>query len=183
MPKETPTERRQGEAKQERERARKLNEAIERTSEEDESALPAIRRRLDAQSEEWWAANDFARMTARVQIGQICEDNLFAREMLERQVERFKTELSGVNPSPLERLLVERIACCWLQVNFAEIKNAEYAKVGGSSFQASEYYQKRVERSQRRYLQAIKALVQVRRLLGPSVQVNIARQQVNLAGG
>jgi hypothetical protein len=119
-------------------------------------------------------------MTTLVQIGQICEDNLFAREMLERQVERVKVELSGADPSPLERLLVERIACCWLQVNYAETKNAEYAK--GGSFQASEYYQKRVERAQRRYLQAIKALAQVRRLLGPSVQVNVAERQVNVAG-
>jgi hypothetical protein len=181
VPKETPAKRQSEEAKQGRESAPELKDAVERASRGDRSALPTIRQRLDTKSDEWWVANDFARMTTRAQIGQIYEDNLFARETLERQVERLKAELSGANPSPLERLLVERIACCRLQVNYAETKNAEYAKAG-RNFQASEYYQKRVDRAQQRYIAAIKALAQVRRLLGSSVQVNIAEQQVNVAG-
>ncbi|GAF81060.1 unnamed protein product [marine sediment metagenome] len=39
------------------------------------------------------------------------------------------------------------------------------------------------DRAHRRYLQAVKALAQVRKLLGASVtQVNIAENQVNVAG-
>ena len=45
-----------------------------------------------------------------------------------------------------------------------------------------EHYQKRQDRAHRRFLSSVKALAQVRRLLGPSVQVNIAEQQVNVAG-
>ena len=41
--------------------------------------------------------------------------------------------------------------------------------------------QRSINRAQRRYLAAIKSLVQVRRLLGPMVQVNIAEKQVNIA--
>ncbi|MBV9455445.1 MAG: hypothetical protein JOZ19_15235 [Rubrobacter sp.] len=50
------------------------------------------------------------------------------------------------------------------------------------SFARTEYYQKRIDQLQRRYISAIKALGQVRRLLrvpSQSVQVNIAEQQVN----
>ena len=182
MPKETPAKRRLEEAKRERERAEEVKDALERASKGDESALPVVRRSLDEKSEGWWAANDFARMIIRTQIRQICEDDLFAREMLERQAGRLKSELLGPNPSPLECLLVERIAACWLHVNYAEAKNAEQIK-GTSSFNASEYYQKRVERAQRRYLAAIKALAQLRRLQSgipnsqTNVQVNIGSQQ------
>jgi hypothetical protein len=40
----------------------------------------------------------------------------------------------------------------------------------------------RIERAQRRYLSAIKALVQVRMLVVPAVQVNIGEKQINVAG-
>jgi hypothetical protein len=43
------------------------------------------------------------------------------------------------------------------------------------------YYQKSIDRAHKRYLSALKALVEVRRLVLPAVQVNIARKQVNVA--
>jgi hypothetical protein len=174
VPKETPAKRRPEEVKREREWAKQVKDAVKRASEGDESALPVIRRSLDEKSEGWWSAHDLARMTIGTQVKQICEDNLFAKEILERQVERLKAELSGPDSSPLERLLVERIAACWLHVNYAEMKNAEQMN-GATSFEASEYYQKRVDRAQRRYLAAIKALVQVRGL-----QSGIPHSQTNL---
>jgi hypothetical protein len=182
VPKETPAKRRLEEVNREREWEQEVKDAVERASEGDESALPVIRRSLDEKSEGWWAASDLAQMTIRTQVKQICEDNLYAKEILERQVERLEAELSGPDSSPLERLLVERIGACWLHVNYAEIKNAEQMK-GATSFKASEYYQKRVDRAQRRYLAAIKALAQVRRLQSgiphsqTNLQVNIGSQQ------
>jgi hypothetical protein len=52
----------------------------------------------------------------------------------------------------------------------------------GGMLQQGEYWQQAQERAQRRYLAAIRTLAQVRRLLTPAVQVNIAEQQLNLAG-
>ena len=42
------------------------------------------------------------------------------------------------------------------------------------------YYQERIDRAHRRYLSAIKLLATVRKLAQPSLQVNVANQQVNL---
>ncbi|MGD9893490.1 MAG: hypothetical protein AB7R89_17845 [Dehalococcoidia bacterium] len=42
-------------------------------------------------------------------------------------------------------------------------------------------FRKPMERAQRRYLAAIRTLAQVRRLLVPNVQVNIAENQINVA--
>ncbi len=44
------------------------------------------------------------------------------------------------------------------------------------------FYQKWQERCHRRFLSACKTLAQVRKLLGVNVQINIAEQQVNVAG-
>ncbi len=44
-----------------------------------------------------------------------------------------------------------------------------------------DYHQRRIDRAHRRYLASIKALAQVRRLLTPAVQVNIAERQINVA--
>ena len=41
---------------------------------------------------------------------------------------------------------------------------------------------KRIDQAERRYLRAIKALVEVRRLQLPAVQVNIGDKQINVAG-
>jgi hypothetical protein len=99
---------------------------------------------------------------------------------MDQVVDRLRKDLAGENPSPLERLLVERIISCYLHVHFAE---SEYSgTVGrGVSIALAEYMQKRLDRANKRYLQALKALAQVRKM-GPAVQINIADRQLNVAG-
>jgi hypothetical protein len=89
--------------------------------------------------------------------------------------------LLGPQPSPLERLLVERIVACQLQVQFADQQGAAFERAGGRLAQG-ESWQKQQERAQRRYLAAMRSPAQVRRLLIPAVQVNIGEHQVNVAG-
>jgi hypothetical protein len=90
-----------------------------------------------------------------------------------------RKELAGPDPSVLERLLAERIVACWLQVQYAEIIYAQ--NLGAMNIAQSEYHQRRLDKLHRRYLSAIKALAQVRKM-GPSVQINIAEQQINTTG-
>jgi hypothetical protein len=85
-------------------------------------------------------------------------------------------ELAGPQPSPLERLLVERIVICWLQLYYADTLYAQHME--DLSFQQAEFHQQRISKAQARYLAAIRTLAQVRRLGVPAVQVNIGQQQV-----
>jgi hypothetical protein len=48
------------------------------------------------------------------------------------------------------------------------------------SLDQGDYYQRHQDRAHKRYLSAVRALAQVRRLLTPAVQVNIGGQQVNI---
>jgi len=81
--------------------------------------------------------------------------------------------------TPLERLLGERVAACWLNVYYIETLYAE--RLNHLTAEQGEYFQRRQERAHRLYLSAIRTLAQVRRLLAPAVQVNIGAQQVNVA--
>jgi hypothetical protein len=47
------------------------------------------------------------------------------RRTIEKEIERKRTEVAGETPSPLERLLAERVALCWLAANYAD---AEYTR-------------------------------------------------------
>ena len=75
-----------------------------------------------------------------------------------------RVELAGANPSPLEKLLVERIVACWLQVNHAD---SVFANNQSSSESLRKELLKRQESVQRRYVDAIKQLAQLRRLVSP----------------
>ncbi len=103
------------------------------------------------------------------------------QEALRFKLNALRQEIGGPDPSPLEDLLARRIAACWLQVHYLETMYAQNLKNCGLTGRQSESFQRSIDHAQRRYLSAIKALVQVRRLLAPMVQVNIAEKQVNIA--
>ena len=92
--------------------------------------------------------------------------------------EELRTELSGQNPTPLEKLLVERIVATWLHLHHLETL---YASKDSFSLDLGVYYQKVISAAQKRYLAAIKSLAEVRKLALPVLQVNIAKKQVNVA--
>ena len=52
--------------------------------------------------------------------------------------------------------------------------------MGDLGLQWAEFYQRRIDRAQKRFLSAIKALALVRRLQLPAVQVNIGEKQMNI---
>src|SRR5262249_48392568 len=99
---------------------------------------------------------------------------------LTRKLEQLRAELAGANPTPIERLLVERIVACWLQVQDADIRYAQSQR--DCTLKQAEYYQRRMSHAHKRYLSALKTLALVRKLALPVLQVNIAKKQVNVAG-
>jgi hypothetical protein len=105
--------------------------------------------------------------------------NLVAAESAPRRLEALRRELAGPAPSALERLLVDRVVLCWFQVNYCEALFAQWAK--DLTIPQADYQQRRLDRVHGRYLSAIRTLAYVRRLLVPSVQVNIGAPQVHVA--
>ncbi len=107
------------------------------------------------------------------------KDDVLSEQMALRRLRLMRRELAGDNPTPLEKLLVQRIALCWFHVNLCEMSLAQKGRE--YSIEQATYHQKRLDSAHKRYLSSIKALAQVRKLQLPNVQVNIGEKQVNIA--
>lgn len=124
--------------------------------------------------------NTAAKKAERILLKRTSGNDILLREALSLQLEAMRKEIAGPDPTPLERLLAERVAACRLQLQQADVSYA--SRLGKLTIAQSEYHQRRLDRLHRRYLSAIRALVQVRKLLKPTVtQINVAEQQVNVA--
>jgi hypothetical protein len=94
----------------------------------------------------------------------MCARDRLSEEALRRNLTALRQELAGPDPSPLERLLAEQVALCWLESYHATIRAAQY----GDSRTRGGFYQHRLDRAQARYLAAMKALATMRKLLRPA---------------
>ncbi|MGO9177859.1 MAG: hypothetical protein ACLQBX_16485 [Candidatus Limnocylindrales bacterium] len=158
-----------------------LRTLVERADRGDQTALPGVRQIFDAVPGIWESYGDLATQAQNALIAVVAGRSPLTREGLRKKLASTRAELEGPNASPLEKLLVERIVTSWLQCHQADLAYARSLK--GSSPSESELCHRRQDRAARQYLYALRSLAQVRRLLAPPVQVNLAQQQVNVAGG
>jgi hypothetical protein len=156
-----------------------LRSLLERAQEGDASTLPELRKMLESPEFVDRMGGDLAFQAERSFIEAAAGNNLLFKEALTRKMQMLRAELAGPSPTPLERLLVERVVACWLQVQDADVR---YAQAKNLSLEWSKHHQQRMDRAHKRYLSAIKALALVRKLALPVLQVNIARKQVNVVG-
>jgi hypothetical protein len=151
----------------------------DRAQKGDKTALPALRELLKEPAAVDLLGGDLAKQAQQTLINKFSGKNLLFRESLTRKLELLQAELAGSNPTPLERLLVERVVACWLYLHHLE---TIFASKESMSLELGSYYQRSISSAQKRYLAAIKTLAVVRKLAIPVLQVNIARKQVNVAG-
>ncbi len=161
-----------------------VNQLLRRADRGDAAAVAALKEYADTDTALWRRAGDLAQQARQAIVLALAGDNDFVGEAVVRQVAELRRELSGLAPTPLERLLVDRVLACWLYLHHTETVYIQ--KMKDLTMAQGEYHQRKIERAQRQYLAAIKALAQVRRLLAPTapaVQVNIGGQQLNVAPG
>jgi hypothetical protein len=159
----------------------RLSDLFKKAEKGNEKAVPEIRKILQESPDLAWRFMDFATLAERRFIENLTKDkDLASRETMEFQLAAMREEVAGENPSPLERLLAERIVLTWLQIQLFEGLYASSMFKSMTSAQGS-YYQKRLDHAHRRHLSAIRTLAQIRKL-GPAVQINIAEKQINTSG-
>jgi hypothetical protein len=148
----------------------------------DQAALPRLRALLD-ETAMWRRLGDLAAHAELTWIGHVSGTDLALKEMLARKVSALKVELGGPAPSPLERLMIDRIAINWLIVGHADI---EAAATKDGDPRRADLAMKRQTQATQRLATAIKALATVRRLLptaaGPAARPVEAGTQEDRAG-
>jgi hypothetical protein len=123
-----------------------------------------------------WAANQLIDLAAG--------DDAKTKGDLWREMNAVAVDLAGPNPSPAERMLAEVAAMNWFALRLHEARYAVgCSSEKGMTLVQSEHAQRRIDRTHRRLMTSLKTLVTVKTKLGvPAVQINLAHQQVNVAG-
>ena len=154
----------------------RLQRLVQRAEQGDESVLGELRAALDVNPWVWQRYGDLAKQSQAAWLQLVAGRNLLLLESARRKAEQLRAELAGPAPSPLERLLIERIVSCWLQVNYAD---SSYAQLKGATPAQHTAALRRQNSAQQRYLQAVKALATVRKLLRPGLSpVDLALRPV-----
>ena len=154
----------------------RLQQLVRRAEGGDETALPELRVALDVNPWCWQRYGDLAQESMAAWLQLIAGPNLMLHESTRRKAAQLRAELAGPAPSPLERLLAERVVACWLQTNYAD---AAYAQLKGNGPAQHTAALRRQNSAQQRYLQAVKALATVRKLLRPGLSpVDLALRPV-----
>lgn len=151
---------------------------MKRAQKGDKATLPALRKMLENPAYIDLLGGDLARYAEESFVKALSGEDLSVREAIHAKLDALRKELLGENPTPVERLLVERVAACWLQVQDAEIRAAQNQT--DMTFKQADFHQRRMDATNKRYLAALKALALVRKLAVPALQINFARKQVNV---
>jgi hypothetical protein len=130
-------------------------------------AIPRLHILLDDCPEVWQDAGDLARRGQHQWIERIVINGDMSKAMvtkasIARKVEALKAELAGPDASPLEKLMIERLATCWLAVEHADL--AACHALGTQNLPLQKFCLLRQEQALKRFNAATEALARIRRL-------------------
>lgn len=124
--------------------------------------LPRLRQVLDAHPELWQHFGNLALQAQESWLGLIAGKDLYLAESLRRHLDAMRSELVGPNPSPLDKLLVDRILACHVQVLYFEAM--ETMDPTSENMRLAPYRMDRRDQAHRQFLSAVKMLATVRNL-------------------
>ncbi len=125
--------------------------------------LPLVRRVFDRDQQKGGSlvdlnGNSFAH-ACHALIKHAAGENIAIQEALQRKIESLRDELAGPSPSPLERILAERVSSStWFDANEMDRR---FADQGGLSFKDADHRESRRDRAHKRFLSACKFLATV----------------------
>ena len=173
-------------SKDAKERLSALEALSEKAEMGDKSARRELRKALRESSPEVISrASDIGRRGRWLLIKAVAAKDPLTEEALVARLDLMRADVAGPNPSALEVLLAERICSLWLLIELLEILvGAQLSTETPKGWRTGMSFMREVfkwqESASRRYLAAIKALAQVRRLQSgiPGSQTNV---QINLS--
>jgi hypothetical protein len=140
---------------------KRVGELWRRIASGDPSAMKMVKLAFDWAPEENIEAGG-GNLAARVVAGlldRLAGPDLHSREAVSRKMARVRADLEGPSPSPVERLLAERAAVCWVAMHEADLACLKVGDIFGTRL--ADRYERRRDRAHRMFLQAIKALALV----------------------
>ena len=161
-----------------RARIRELEALSHKAEAGDEGARKELRQALRESAPDVIAqCSDTARVYRRLLAKTASANDTLVEEAIVERARMLASEVAGENPTPLEVLLAERIASLWVFVELQEALVSAYFVRDNPNRAPVSYLLKMIkiqESANRRYLAAMKALAQVRKLQAntPGIQFN-----------
>ncbi len=164
-----------------------LSELVKSTHKEKPKAedVAALRRFFDNDPELWQATGNMAKRTLDHLCRTYYQRSAYVQECVQRRVEQMREQLGFAEASALERLLIEQILVCYVNLYVLEINSA--GKLCEShTTETGLYWDRRLTGVQRRFRRACETLARIRKLSrnNAGLQFNIAArggQQVNVS--
>jgi hypothetical protein len=126
----------------------------------DQDVLPELRAWLE-RSAVWRQFGDLGQQARDAWLRLIAGNDLVLRESLIRKLRELQGELTPGEPTPIERLLVDRVLANWLRLHYAELA----ATQSTNRPKLAEFWDRRQSRAERAYLTSMAALTTMRRFL------------------
>lgn len=146
-----------------------IRSVVGRAKNGDISVLPRLRELLTQHPALWVHYGNLAGQTEAAWVVLAAGQDLHLRECLLRRAASLREELAGPSPSPVEKLLVERVVATWLQLHYFDAIEAQALNTDEKPRLATSRA-KRQEQAHRMYLTSLAALTTLRKLLpGPPV--------------
>jgi hypothetical protein len=147
-----------------------------------EGDILAFRKELEKIPDLWRAFGDMCRQ-AELHLIDATGVPKSSKEAMSVGMDVVRRDLGQTTATPMERMIIEQIALCWLRLSIVEVMHADHHTASGTiGIPQADYWDRALSSAQRRYLRAIETLARVRRLLRPNaVQVNIGAKQLNVA--
>jgi hypothetical protein len=124
------------------------------------------------------AGGNLATQVQHARVEKLTKSNPIFGVSVPAKLDALRAELEGPDPPPVERLLVERVLLCWLDLHQLEMVAAQGS--ADLTIGQADHRERVRDRTNRRYLQALKTLASVRKLGIVAVQVQIDKQQINV---
>jgi hypothetical protein len=137
---------------------------LQRGQQGDASVLPQLRELLNERPELWQRLGNLTGQVEEALLDLTAGKSLLAREAIRRRMEALRAELSVPPPTPVEKLLIDRVVICWAQCHLADLDDVQKTRAGTPQ---GSHAQRRLNGIQARFLAAVRQLVVVRRLLKP----------------
>lgn len=142
-----------------------VRDLIARTNKEKPKAedMAALRKILDEHPEIWQAAGRMAQRAVNVIVGEYFSGSGLLRESVGREIEELRASLDFENSPPLEKILIEQVIVCRLNLYALEM-NTAVKLCASHTTEAGLYWDRRLIGAHRRLTRACEALARVRKL-------------------
>ena len=147
----------------------RIDDLLGKASDGDLAALQSLKQELPQCKEMLLATyGDLSSRIQEVLINDHAGVDKLEAEGLRLRVAGLKTELADPAASPLEKIVIERIACTWLHAHLCDLALAQYR----GEYHHRARLQKLQAEADRRLFRACRSLAQVQKLLTRSPRIN-----------